>query len=514
MSKTDKPEIFLEMCAGFFRIPTENAIYNITVLGNEVSSDMKVVERIVDVEKGSSPPVPGAVPGSLSPDETAEMGDDYYKKVSSDVFHDIGQLAKSLSSTMLEIPAEDRLGEKARLDQAGEKIEEAKNQLKDIVSMTEHATMEIMDQVEKVQGETSDVRELLSVLKDHEAFNPPDDAEEEGAGSVSEDVVAEVRDPLTRVVELLTALREESPPVPSVEDGGGETVQRYLFDLDPVFQTIYELCTNETVKGHVTDARAQAEEIFNLELFRDEITERVSGLETEDGFLTVPLADVLNPLHEACSDKAVKNLLKKMEQNSDTIFLDQYLPLEMPEIEEPQDDGAVATDEPAGFSVSENQLMELEDLVRESLSSVEGLAPQTSSVAPVSVISRLSGMTLEDQEDIFIKIESAFESVTNINNTIFKITEALSFQDLSGQQIMKIIKLLSDFQIQLLAIVVSFGSQLKIKEENVEISHEDGKSFAQNEVDSYLGKVKAPGDEDKGMLDQDTVNKMLEDLGF
>ena len=86
---------------------------------------------------------------------------------------------------------------------------------------------------------------------------------------------------------------------------------------------------------------------------------------------------------------------------------------------------------------------------------------------------------------------------------------------MSGQQIMKIIKLLSDFQVQLLAIVVTFGSRLKHKQEDVSITAEESKELAQGDVDSYFSKLtvdKTGGDE--AMLDQETVNAMLEEMGF
>ncbi|MCJ7602836.1 MAG: protein phosphatase CheZ, partial [Desulfobulbaceae bacterium] len=124
-----------------------------------------------------------------------------------------------------------------------------------------------------------------------------------------------------------------------------------------------------------------------------------------------------------------------------------------------------------------------------------------------------STMTLEDQREIFKRIEDAFGSAANISSDVSKIAEALSFQDLSGQQIMKIIKLLSDFQIQLIALVVSFGSQLKHKEMNKDITVEECKKLAQEDVDSYINKLSGTSEEG-GTLDQSTVNKMLEEMGF
>ena len=71
------------------------------------------------------------------------------------------------------------------------------------------------------------------------------------------------------------------------------------------------------------------------------------------------------------------------------------------------------------------------------------------------------------------------------------------------------------FQVQLLAILVTFGSRLKHKEEDATLTAEESKVLAQNDVDSYFSKLtvdKSEGDE--AMLDQETVNSMLEEMGF
>jgi hypothetical protein len=174
MSTAGKSEVNLEISAGFFRISTDTVVYNITVLGGQETGATQVVRQILAEERSSVPvltaPEPELKDMDLGQLAASTVGDDYYKKVSTDIFNDIGKLAKSLSSTMGEIPLEDRRMKRVELDEAGEKIEDAKNQLHDIVSMTERATMEIMDQVEKVQNQTDGVKELLLSLKTHSAF--------------------------------------------------------------------------------------------------------------------------------------------------------------------------------------------------------------------------------------------------------------------------------------------------------------------------------------------------------
>lgn len=507
-----KTEINLEVSTGFFRISTDNLLYNITVLGSSA---------------GAPPP---AAPAAMASPEGAAFagstrGDDFYKQVSSNVFNDIGKLAKSLSATLMDLPAEDRKMKRADLDEAGEKIEDAKNQLRDIVSMTERAAMEIMDHVERVQYQTDDVRALLSQLKSHQAFSHPE--EEEGQGDdgqtpgPGEDNLTQLDRQLARAGELLEKLTvappaEDGTPVESEaapEASPPATRRRYLFQLDTIFQTIYELCTNEAVKGHISGAREKAGELFDYDAFVEAISAKADKLEPdEDNFYTMPLSDVLGSLAISCSEPKIKNLFVKMEANQKEIFLDSSLPLEVPAVEEVVAESApAAVSQPPAAPVAVLDQGALEEM-GEVLAEATSLAGRLREEPP----RRVGGViSRDDQLDLFHKIEGAFASVSSIYEDVTKITETLSFQDLSGQQILKIIKLLSDFQVQLLAIVVSFGSQLKSKELNAGITADESKRLAQEDVDRYLGAVAGGGEEElDGPLDQETVNKMLEDFGF
>lgn len=488
-----KAEVNLEIGSGFFRIIAEDAIYNITVLEGQGA----VVRK-----ENRSPPAPSSQ-ASDSP-----SGEGYYKQVSTDLYRDIGQLAKQLSSTIMDIPMEDRKLKRVELDQAGEKIEDAKSQLKDIVEMTESATMEIMDCVEDIQGQTRNVQELLSILKDHKAFLAPEGGgEEEGGGQGEVASVETIREQLHQAREIVAQLQEGVPVVP-VGESPPDTTPRYLFAFDTIFQTLYEFCTNETVKGHLSKVREQGEKLFDHEALLDGLNTLAAPLEPdEDNFLQFQLADLLKVLAHACSDDKFKNLFKRMITNRETIFLDQNLPLEVPPREE-QDQ-----QEPEGgeqIIACDPQLEELAGILANSMEDLDRLPAGDGAAAP-----GMSTMSMADQTEIFNKIETAFGIVNNISSDVQKITETLSFQDLSGQQIMKIIKLLSDFQVQLLAIVVSFGSQLKHKEQNAGITVEEGKRLAQEDVDAYINRVGGPEEEgEPGGLDQEAVNRMLEDMGF
>ncbi len=536
MSTAGKSEVNLEISAGFFRISTDTVVYNITVLGGGETGATQVVRHILAEEKPPVPilaaPEPAREDMVVAPLAAGAEGDDYYKQVSNDIFNDIGKLAKSLSSTMGEIPLEDRRMKRVELDEAGEKIEDAKNQLHDIVSMTERATMEIMDQVEKVQNQTDGVKDLLLSLKTHNAFQTEAIAAGEAGAQSAIVTLQNLQEKIGQANALIVALQEsagaggeEAGVVLDLAEAAPEMVKRtrYLFALDTIFQTMYELCTNETVKTHITGARKNAGEIFDHSGFVDAMGEKIRDLAPDsDNFFTVPLGDVLSALLAACSDPKTQNLLKKMNLNQAEIFLDQNLPLEVPPTEEIEEAApasvvtspldAVQTG-PAAPQGADPRFAELGGMLAESLTLAGDLTESLEQMRSGQVPG-MSKMTIEDQRDIFKKIEDAFEVASAITDDISRITEALSFQDLSGQQILKIIKLLTDFQVQLLAIVVSFGSQLKIKEKNAGITVEESKRIAQEDVDKYLNSMTTGEVGGEGSLDQDAVNDLLKGLGF
>lgn len=538
MSTAGKSEVNLEISAGFFRISTDTVVYNITVLGGGETGATQVVRQILAEEKPAVPflaaPEPATESAAPSPRLAAEADeDDYYKQVSNDIFNDIGKLAKSLSSTMGEIPMEDRRMKRVELDEAGEKIEDAKNQLHDIVSMTERATMEIMDQVEKVQNQTDGVKELLLSLKTHNAFQTEAIANGEAGAQSAAATLHNLQEKIGQANALIVALQEDAGAggeeitageVLDLAEAAPEMVKRtrYLFALDTIFQTMYELCTNETVKTHITGARKRAEEIFDHQGFIEAMGEKIKNLVVDDNFFTVPLSDVLAALLSSCSDPKTQNLLKKMDLNQTEIFLDQSLPLEVPPIEEIEEAvpvvAATALSEavasaPASGQGSDPRVAELGSMLEESLT-LAGELTESLEQMHSGQIPGMSKMTIEDQNDIFKKIEDAFDVASSITDDISRITEALSFQDLSGQQILKIIKLLTDFQVQLLAIVVSFGSQLKIKEKNAGITVAESKRIAQEDVDKYLNSMTTGEVGGEGSLDQGAVNDLLQGLGF
>ncbi|MFW8600485.1 hypothetical protein ACOHYD_03285 [Desulfobacterota bacterium M19] len=286
MTQESIPEVTLEICSGFFRIPTKDIIYNIKVISADTPSTTRVIEKIIEVEKAPSTPQPepavaaqpppAVPPEPAAPVETpavpAPYIDDYYQQALTSIGDELkqpeGEIPASWTATL--------------------------NGLQDLSEMA---------------------AELQEVLK---AINPvAADSESSGnSAAVIREVMAMINDAGSQT------------PVSTT------TTTRYLFNFDAVFQTIYELCTNETVKEHVQKARARAEDIFDKNKFYDLISPKASSLKEDDGFLSFPMSDIFNSLLGSCSDKKTTNLLKKMDQQQADIFLDQFLPLEVPPTEE------------------------------------------------------------------------------------------------------------------------------------------------------------------------------------
>ena len=296
-----RPEVNLEIASGFFRIPTESVVYNLTVLGGG-DGRLPVVEQIVAQERRQEK-------------ATASGGEALLRRVADEV----AALARRLL-------ADDTANRLARCR-----------------------------------------RELSSVLQELAAVSPPSGP---AASAVDEARLQGLADRIQEVAELLSGQGANSgaPSAPAEEAPASESVaaveERYLFDLDVVFQTLYELCTNEQVKTHISTARQNRDEYFDREVFLQEINKVVAGLEPDaDNFFNVPMSDLLAALRAGCREKPIRNLLKKMDANQAAIFLDQFLPLEVPPKEEVAVETAAApspappSEPPAAFSEGGEELV-------------------------------------------------------------------------------------------------------------------------------------------------------------
>jgi len=119
----------------------------------------------------------------------------------------------------------------------------------------------------------------------------------------------------------------------------------------------------------------------------------------------------------------------------------------------------------------------------------------------------------EDHDRLIAALESSDHVIQCIITNIGRILESLSFQDLSGQRIVKIVDLLSDVQVQLLSILVSSGIKLKRLREGKTTE----KSTMDGELEELMDRFSADDSKDgtsKKVLNQESIDSLLADLGF
>jgi len=120
----------------------------------------------------------------------------------------------------------------------------------------------------------------------------------------------------------------------------------------------------------------------------------------------------------------------------------------------------------------------------------------------------------EDHDRLIAALESSDHVIQCIIGNIGRILESLSFQDLSGQRIIKIVDLLSNVQVQLLSILITSGVKLKRLREGRALE----KQTAEKEADELMSRFKSHGTaaegKSKNILDQQAIDSLLSDLGF
>jgi hypothetical protein len=280
---------------------------------------------------------------------------------------------------------------------------------------------------------------------------------------------------------------------------------------------------------------------FKTQAIEEELSIQSASLEPDDGFYNFPIPGLLRLLYANTSVEDFKSTLKKMNQTVDSIFLENNLPVEgKEEIIAPAP--APPKPEPAPVAVSAAApLPDLADLrhLGELFNELEELLPAPGQVAtgPTGAPSAPGGeagtelgaapgpgyasIPIADRDVIVQTISSSEALIKNTSTHLTHIMEALSFQDLSGQRIKKIVNLISEIQVQLLSLLVSVNSKIKAHHETPSLVRpkEERDKVAQADVDKMLEKLtaepsdlKGPGAENR--LDQGAVNDLLAQLGF
>lgn len=583
MAAKNPPEITLELSGGSLTIRTSEAIYRVVVAGGGVAASAtalpagpqpKAIAGGVasdeaddwgDIDLGTAPPVTGTgrtgdedaglIKATYDPSVDQEAYNEYYRDLSNDMYREIGSLAKRLSMSIRDVGSVNV--QNMDLTSTGQQLEDAKGELQDVVKMTEQATMRIMDEGEAIQEAVDRSQQIMDQLAPLRGEAEAEQEEAEGDGDAGQaaaqltQVLQSIKDyfeqtpqsPLAALSEQAAALLEQMKQAPAPAQEAAEAAPEpapapapappsgpyFQFPIDVVFQTVYELCTNEAVKKHIKtmwDAQDQFDPA-KVESALNEITPKEPD---EDNFLNIDLKQVLKSLFQTTDNEKFQGVLKKMAQTSDQIFLEQTLPLEAipgeapaaPAAPEPEPAPAPAPAVPAAPAGPSPEMIEAMTALTEAIAQT-AQAPEPPQL-PEDLMELLDQAMGQSGESCNIidpdLLHQLTEAEDNIRTSVNAIIESLSFQDLSGQTIYRIVRLLSDFQVQLLAMVVSFGSKIKAKESKSEITVDESEKLAQEEVDRVLGGLSSAEEKAEGAegseeeLDQGAVNDLLESLGF
>lgn len=145
---------------------------------------------------------------------------------------------------------------------------------------------------------------------------------------------------------------------------------------------------------------------------------------------------------------------------------------------------------------SVQRLKNLSDSLKEALSSPS--APEGAG----------SGRDDEDGRDELLReLEKQAEALEAIKGLSMKMLEPLSFQDLVGQRIQRIVRLVKSMEIRIEDLIISFGIKLQRHKENPSRTYEE----LNREVEQYKSELKGPQNDGEG-LDQADIDKLLANL--
>ncbi|MBW2017366.1 MAG: protein phosphatase CheZ [Deltaproteobacteria bacterium] len=113
----------------------------------------------------------------------------------------------------------------------------------------------------------------------------------------------------------------------------------------------------------------------------------------------------------------------------------------------------------------------------------------------------------EAAEEALEILKEDIEILKRIGNLSMSMMEPLSFQDLVGQRIQRIIKLVKSMEARISDLVISFGIKIQKHRENPEKSYEDLKK----DVEVYKSELKGPQLEGEG-LKQEDIDELLATL--
>ncbi|MDR1656913.1 MAG: protein phosphatase CheZ [Deltaproteobacteria bacterium] len=523
------PVIGFELGVGEFRIVTPEAVYQIRVLPDLVVANTDLGVLVPNLVQGTGAANRPSVPiSTLSSPVDLEKGNGgtFFQEISEELFERVGQLARQLSVSVGQLPSVPQ----SDLSKTGHDLEDAKGQLEEVVELTEKASLTILDLADQIQLDMDKLNLQMANLKKLESLLAVgSEADSPDLDAADADRFVQKFAELKKAMDSFDFPQDQPSAPPELSESPAEataaiqSVSTVVFNVATVFQTLYEFCTNESVKEHIKAMiAAHAQGQFNSAAIEAQMNEQAKDLDDDDGFYNYPIPALLKILYANTDSEEFRTTLKKMNQTVGNIFLENNLPIEgqIELVEMPPAEPAPVKTESANDPgqralgpglAAKNLIDELSDLLPAALNAGSS-TPKSKGYAAISV---------SDRDTIVETVATSEKMAQSITRHLTHIMEALSFQDLSGQRIKRIVSLLDEIQVQLLTVLVSVNTKIKAHHNAPTTYHpkEETEKVAQAEVDRMLEKLstepselQGPGAENR--LDQGAVNDLLAQMGF
>jgi chemotaxis regulatin CheY-phosphate phosphatase CheZ len=490
-------ELSLGQDPGEFRLNLDGKA--ITIHLNNQKNGAPAGEAAVQSASAPPPPAPQATPATpetVPQDEkalTAEM--EYYRQVSREIYEGLGKLSKDINLSIQDLSLAEII--QTAMGSPGEGLDQARNQVTDVLMMTEQATMNIMDLVDQIRDDCQAVQSKLLNFKESRSA---EDLEEAAPAPIMDSGEQDLWDQVLSQAEAMEHLCASGQAPESEEAQPSASVP--VFALADILQILLEFCTNEKVKQHLKAVQAKQDAIFRTAEAERAISLMAGGAPVEDGFHQLPVDPLLNLLQSHCDDERVKDLFAKMASSADKLFPIPALPLEAHEVAEE------FGDEPGDTQGNPELATRWEKLHQNLKLLAERRQTGTTGGAAASGCQMGAG-----------EVQEVLETVDRITHSLSRIVEALSFQDLSGQRLLKILKIIRQLQVQVLTLLVAAGHKLEVKPDAQSQPGQES-DLARKELEGLLNSVTPTTDEefpavpDDQPLDQSAVNDLLTSMGF
>jgi chemotaxis regulatin CheY-phosphate phosphatase CheZ len=154
-------------------------------------------------------------------------------------------------------------------------------------------------------------------------------------------------------------------------------------------------------------------------------------------------------------------------------------------------------------------LLTMEDLVKDFGEEFESVSSLKALCLELRGLFRINGEDCPSrtQGEVVEELREELKAFEKISSLALSMTEPLSFQDLVGQRIQRIIRLVKSMEMRIEDLVISFGIKLQKYKEDPTRSFEDLKI----KVEEFKSELKGPQMEGEGM-DQSAIDDLLGSL--